>query len=221
MPDTQYFTNIDGKYVKDAEARQQLNDLEDYVEMLLVPVYVDNNSGITCRSGFENTDYAYTDYAELSSASTYTIEICTDFTTTAEQFGRILQIGDNYPRNFVCGYNMTNGHTYIEFALNDKWAEYPALDTTIDEYLGKTTTITFVIGNNASKLYINGVLKTDSIALTKSDIDVYNSYILFLHGTTADRECNGKLYALRIYNKELSTAEIQQNAEADVFWYGS
>lgn len=37
MPDTQYFTNIDGKYVKDAEARQQLNDLEDYVESLDQP----------------------------------------------------------------------------------------------------------------------------------------------------------------------------------------
>lgn len=37
MPDTQYFTNIDGKYVKDAEARQQLNDLEDYVESLEQP----------------------------------------------------------------------------------------------------------------------------------------------------------------------------------------
>lgn len=37
MPDTQYFTNIDGKYVKDAEAREQLNDLEDYVESLDQP----------------------------------------------------------------------------------------------------------------------------------------------------------------------------------------
>jgi hypothetical protein len=34
MPETQYFTNIDGKYVKDAEARTQLADLQNYIENL-------------------------------------------------------------------------------------------------------------------------------------------------------------------------------------------
>ena len=37
MPETQYFTNIDGKYVKDAEARTQLADLQNYIENLDQP----------------------------------------------------------------------------------------------------------------------------------------------------------------------------------------
>jgi len=49
---TQYFTNIDGKYVKDAEARQQLNDLEDYVEGIApVALSVTENGTYTAPTG--------------------------------------------------------------------------------------------------------------------------------------------------------------------------
>lgn len=52
MPDTQYFTNIDGKYVKDAEARTHLNDLEDYVETITpVPLSATENKTYTAPTG--------------------------------------------------------------------------------------------------------------------------------------------------------------------------
>lgn len=52
MPDTQYFTNIDGKYVKDAEARAELADLEDYVETITpITLSVDSNGIYTAPTG--------------------------------------------------------------------------------------------------------------------------------------------------------------------------
>ena len=52
MPDTQYFTNIDGKYVKDSEARADLADLENYVEsMTPVALSATENGTYTAPTG--------------------------------------------------------------------------------------------------------------------------------------------------------------------------
>lgn len=52
MPDTQYFTNIDGKYVKDAEARADLADLEAYVGTITpVALSADSNGTYTAPEG--------------------------------------------------------------------------------------------------------------------------------------------------------------------------
>lgn len=114
MPDTQYFTKIDGKYVKDAEAREQLNDLEDYVETITpVPLSVDSNGTYTAPTGvfgYSPVTVNVPTGAEIISKSDW------DAMTTAQKQAKGLVAIQDSSTGFKRG-DFVNGADYIDTLL--------------------------------------------------------------------------------------------------------
>lgn len=80
-------------------------------------------------------------------------------------------------------------------------------------------TISAVCNDTSMSLYKNGIF-VDIFDTTDYPQELNVKEISFMHGlTTSNRELNGSLKSLRIYNRTLTENEILHNANADKFMY--
>lgn len=187
------------------------------------PEYVDrsrglvlyDNSGVNAN-GFKNTDVLESDYVELPADTAATVELC-GVISINDTNGRIWQIGSYSSVGNTFAYDNSGSTPMFELAIHNSWDSHQFGAT---DYLDTLVTISIVIGDSGTKVYINGTLVDDQITLTKSDIDTDDAVIRFLHGTTASRAASGNIYAFRVYHRALTAAEIQHNADVDAYYFG-
>lgn len=152
-----------------------------------------------------------------------TIECCFNYSTvnSSSNQGRILETKDSsgYLRYLL---NIYNG--FFEFSINkDKW--YSPIESGnyyIDTYEMTPNTlynITSIFKNTGTDIYINGILFVSISETIAADIMIKN-LCLKAAFTTSNREMEGRIFSLRMYNRALSENEILQNWETDVKRYG-
>ena len=186
------------------------------------PQYVDGGSIISLYNDSGQSVYGFTKTAEIDGVSQLqtianeacTFECCCNFEPVGND-GRFWEIGKYVNAGTCLGYWTENGRIYADIALHENWYDS---DIILDSYIGHRTTLSLVVGDSYTKLYINGTLISDDIPRNKTDLVSDDTDTLYLmHGYYSNRTADGNLYSFRMYHKELTASEIQQNYLADVY----
>lgn len=186
------------------------------------PQYVDGGSIISLYNDAGQSVYGFTKTAEIDGVpqlqtvanEACTFECCCNFEPVGSD-GRLWEIG-NYNNAGTCfAYWTENSTIYASIALHENWYDSAI---SLDSYIGHRTTFSLVVGDSYTKLYANGTLIAYDIPRSKADLVSNDTDTLYLmHGYFSNRTADGNLYAFRMYHKELTASEIQQNYLADVY----
>lgn len=153
-----------------------------------------------------------------------TIECCFNYSAlnSSSNKGRILET-KNESSSFKYLLHIRDDH-YLEFSLNsEKWysPEY-SNNYHIDTYEITPNTlynITAVFKNASTDIYINGVLFI-SVPETIAVNTMINKLCLKAAFSISNRDIEGYIFSLRMYNRALSESEILNNWTVDVERYG-
>ena len=151
-----------------------------------------------------------------------TIECCFMYSSIgSENQARIFETTDNtgYLRYIL---NIYNGFLEFSFNVANWYSPTESGDYHIDTYEMIPNTlynITAIFKNASTDIYINGVLfvsipETIAVDTRIKDLCFKASF------TVSNRDMEGRIFSLRMYNRALSKNEILQNYETDVKRYG-
>ena len=150
-----------------------------------------------------------------------TIECCFMYSSTGSEKARIFETKDNagYLKYILSMYN-----GFLELTLNDEnwYTSIKSDDYHIDAYEiipNILYNITAIFKNASTDIYINGVLfvsipETIAVDTRIKDLYLKTSYKI------ANREMEGRIFSLRMYNRALSESEIEHNRQTDIKRYG-
>ena len=152
-----------------------------------------------------------------------TIECCFNYSVvnSSSNQGRILETKDS-SESLRYILNIYNGFLEFSFNVENWYSPTESGDYHIDTYEIIPNTlynITAVFKNAGTDIYINGVLFV-SIPETIAANTMIKNLCLKASFTVSNRDMEGRIFSLRMYNRALSKNEILQNYETDVERYG-
>jgi hypothetical protein len=148
----------------------------------------------------------------LPVADNFTISFLA-YSKNAAGYSNILNDGssDTLGNDFLLNLQGTSIGIRADKDASLNYEEFPPLELQGLDILNKWSHIVWVMTPAFSKIYVNGVLKT-TINESGSNVGFHNEYSLIgarnVTGTP-DNFFKGKLDELKIYNRELSDAEVQ------------
>lgn len=167
------------------------------------------------------------DFTPAKSFSTngMTIEMCCKVTAMAQNYSRVIQVGED-SNKFICfgltkvsaeiGNNSDYGpDIFISYSSSTDHDFYPKPD---DLSFNAVHTFSLVFNNNLTKVYIDGVELSQSETLA-TGLSLSADEIYMMYGSVSSRETTGEWYNARVYNRALTASEITANHAVDVSRY--
>ena len=151
-----------------------------------------------------------------------TIECCFNYSVvnSSSNQGRILETKDS-SESLRYILNIYNGFLEFSFNVENWYSPTESGDYHIDTYEIIPNTlynITAVFKNAGTDIYINGILFA-SIPETITANTMIKNLCFKTSFTISNRDMEGRIFSLRMYNRALSKNEILQNYETDVKRY--
>lgn len=153
-----------------------------------------------------------------------TIECCFNYSAvnSSSNQGRILETKDS-SESLRYILNIYNGFLEFSFNIENWYSPTESGDYHIDTYEIIPNTlynITAVFKNAGTDIYINGVLFV-SIPETIAANTMIKNLCLKASFTISNRDMEGRVFSLRMYNRALSENEIKHNRQTDIKRYGN
>lgn len=175
------------------------------------PVFTLGNGGSLNFDGVDD----YVSCGTFFNYTNFTISLWVYPGSTQVQYADIFDNNHTGTQNFVCQQNNLNTNQYQFVCINATNSSGTSLFTLTPNIW---TYLTFTWNNSVASAYINGVFHSSGSAA--NPINYVNPNLSIARWSAGGRNWNGRISNFTVYNRVLTTSEIQQNFNATRGRYG-